>query len=54
MSSFFKKFQEKANILGKVAKEYYDEGMAYATHEMEKEEKMKESNDKQGNQFLHF
>ena len=35
--SFFKKFQEKASVLSKVAKEYYEEGMAYAAQEIEKE-----------------
>ena len=36
--SFFKKFQEKASIIGNIAKEYIDEGVAFASQEVEKEE----------------
>jgi hypothetical protein len=35
--SFFKKMQEKASVIGSIAKEYYDEGVTIATKDLEKE-----------------
>lgn len=45
MSQFFKSFQEKASVIGNLAKEYYNEGLEYATKELEKEQDLKQSKD---------
>ena len=39
---FFKTLQEKASSLTKVAKEYYDEGIAYANNEAEQQKQMED------------
>ncbi|CAI2387385.1 unnamed protein product [Moneuplotes crassus] len=48
--AFFKKFTEKASAISSIAKEYYDEGIHYASKELEKE-KSQQKLQKRGEEF---